>query len=291
MDIDRPLDELIKKRNKAGGRKQQQQQKKTQQKNQRGGNKQSNKNQNKNAGGNGRRRNDKVKNGNNINLGVSNKSKKSIGKASGPRSNTNLSSRLGQQPKQTKPKPIDPASIVITKKVSRKNNNNNSNNNNKPLSMIRGVGQNHTQGVMHRGLSIRGASYGTSSSPFGSPMGSPSGGINIRGESGPATVVISNLDPSANAEDIRMICAQFGQVSHCEVLVDRTGRSFGEAEVEFTQKSAALDCIHKLDNEVADGRILRVTLRQRPTMVSSSYMNQTVRSVIAPTRSGFTSAH
>lgn len=94
MDIDRPLDELIKKRNKAGGRKQQQQQKKTQQKNQRGGNKQSNKNQNKNAGGNGRRRNDKVKNGNNINLGVSNKSKKSIGKASGPRSNTNLSSRL-----------------------------------------------------------------------------------------------------------------------------------------------------------------------------------------------------
>lgn len=70
--------------------------------------------------------------------------------------------------------------------------------------MIRGVGQNHTQGVMHRGLSIRGASYGTSSSPFGSPMGSPSGGINIRGESGPATVVISNLDPSANAEDIRV---------------------------------------------------------------------------------------
>lgn len=75
--------------------------------------------------------------------------------------------------------------------------------------MIRGVGQNHAQGVMHRGLSIRGASYGTSSSsPFGSPMGSSmaghSGGINIRGESGPATVVISNLDPSANAEDIRV---------------------------------------------------------------------------------------
>lgn len=52
-----------------------------------------------------------------------------------------------------------------------------------------------------------------------------------------------------------MICAQFGQVAHCEVLVDRTGRSFGEAEIEFTQKSAALECINKLDNEVADGKL------------------------------------
>lgn len=96
MDIDRPLDDIIKKRNK-GGRQQQQQQRRSQQKNQRGNNakKQSNKNQNKNAGGNGRqRRNDKLKNGNNVNLGVSNKSKKSIGKASAPRPNTNLSSRL-----------------------------------------------------------------------------------------------------------------------------------------------------------------------------------------------------
>lgn len=88
--------------------------------------------------------------------------------------------------------------------------NSNSNNNNKQLpSMIRGVGHNNAQqSVMHRGLSIRGASYGASSS-FGSPMGSSMGGgnihgINIRGESGPATVVISNLDPSANAEDIRV---------------------------------------------------------------------------------------
>ncbi|KAI7884587.1 hypothetical protein K492DRAFT_142759 [Lichtheimia hyalospora FSU 10163] len=291
MDIDRPLDDIIKNRNKGGRR---QQQKKPQQKNQRGSNtkkQQSNKNQNKNAGGNGRRRNDKLKHGNNINLGVSNKSKKSIGKASAPRSTGKLSSRLGQQPKQVKTNPIDPASIVITKKVSRKNINMNNNNNNKSPSMVRGVVHNNAQGVMHRGLSIRGASYGTS--PFGSPMGSSmgNGGINIRGESGPATVVISNLDPSANAEDIRMICAQFGQVAHCEVLVDRTGRSFGEAEIEFTQKSSALECISKLDNEVADGRILRATLRHRPTMVSSNYMNQSVRSVIAPTRSGFTSAH
>ncbi|KAI9320184.1 hypothetical protein BX666DRAFT_1811651, partial [Dichotomocladium elegans] len=78
-------------------------------------------------------------------------------------------------------------------------------------------------------------------------------------------VLISNLDPGANAEDIRMICSQFGQVSQCEVLLDRAGRSLGEAEVEFMHRSAALDCIAKLDNEVADGRVVRAILRNRPT--------------------------
>ena len=32
------------------------------------------------------------------------------------------------------------------------------------------------------------------------------------------------------------------------------GESFGEAEVEFSTKSAALDCIAKLDNIKADGK-------------------------------------
>lgn len=30
------------------------------------------------------------------------------------------------------------------------------------------------------------------------------GGMSIRGQSGPATVLLSNLDPTANAEDIRV---------------------------------------------------------------------------------------
>ena len=52
-----------------------------------------------------------------------------------------------------------------------------------------------------------------------------------------------------------MICLQFGQVSNCEIAVDQMGRSFGEAEVEFVHKQSALDCINKLDNEVADGKL------------------------------------
>lgn len=35
---------------------------------------------------------------------------------------------------------------------------------------------------------------------------------------------------------------------------NREGRSFGEAEVEFSTKSAALDCIARLDNQLADGK-------------------------------------
>lgn len=35
------------------------------------------------------------------------------------------------------------------------------------------------------------------------------------------------------------------------------GESFGEAEVEFSTKSAALDCIAKLDNIKADGKEIR----------------------------------
>jgi RNA recognition motif-containing protein len=49
-------------------------------------------------------------------------------------------------------------------------------------------------------------------------------------------------------------CSQFGEVIGCEVFYDRTGRSVGEAEVEFATKVAALDCIAKLDNESADGK-------------------------------------
>lgn len=46
----------------------------------------------------------------------------------------------------------------------------------------------------------------------------------------------------------------FGNVLNCEVLRDRQGRSFGEAEIEFSSKDAALDCIAALDNQLADGR-------------------------------------
>ncbi|KAI8374388.1 uncharacterized protein BYT42DRAFT_518041 [Radiomyces spectabilis] len=120
-------------------------------------------------------------------------------------------------------------------------------------------------------------------------------GLSIRGEAGPATVLISNLDPGANAEDVKTACQQFGPVNHVELLMDRYGRSYGEAEVEFSNKASALQCITKLDNEIADGRVLRAILRNKPAGVSSGssaggFATQSVRSMVAPVRSGFGTA-
>ncbi|KAI7868714.1 hypothetical protein BDF14DRAFT_1790031 [Spinellus fusiger] len=134
-----------------------------------------------------------------------------------------------------------------------------------------------------KSFSIRGLAHGGNGTP----------GISIRGESGPFIVLISNLDPEANTEDVKTACSQFGPVVRCEVLTDRAGRSYGEAEVEFTAKSSALDCIAQMDNEVADGRVLRVILRNKQSSsasMSSGFNAQTVRSTIAPTRSGYTTA-
>ena len=54
---------------------------------------------------------------------------------------------------------------------------------------------------------------------------------------------------------MKVACESFGSILHCEVLRDRFGNSFGEAEIEFSTKAAALDCISKLDNALADGKI------------------------------------
>ncbi|KAI8337283.1 hypothetical protein BC941DRAFT_353261 [Chlamydoabsidia padenii] len=94
------------------------------------------------------------------------------------------------------------------------------------------------------------------------------------------TVILSNLDPAATANDVQMSCTMFGPVIRCDLIRDRLGRSCGEAEVEFLERTSALDCVAKFDNEYVDDRIIRATLRQPPAP-------PTVRSVIAPTRSGY----
>ncbi|KAI9268983.1 hypothetical protein BDA99DRAFT_570202 [Phascolomyces articulosus] len=320
MDLDSSLDDIIKKRknNSSKNQKNKQQQQRSNKQNQGNNNKRvgsgrrnnnnNNSNNRGNASNNSYNNNNGRRNGrgNNNALSLSSNSK-TINKSS--RNNNPIARRTGQQqqkqqqqqqrqkyknvPASTSSNAIDPSKIVITKKVSRNNNNkkNNNSNNNVPMNNGRmnpfSNEQAPTQTPINRGLAIRGASYGSSSMMYSNGV---SNGISIRGESGPAVVLIRNLDPGVNAEDIRMICVQFGQVSNCEVAVDQMGRSFGEAEVEFVQKQAALDCINKLDNEVADGRHLRAILRDRPSGVVNGYMNQPVRSMIAPTRSGFTSA-
>ncbi|RCH77685.1 hypothetical protein CU098_004791, partial [Rhizopus stolonifer] len=104
--------------------------------------------------------------------------------------------------------------------------------------------------------------------------------LSIKGESGPTTVLVTGLDPGANSEDVKIALEDFGNILHCEVLRDRAGRSFGEAEVEFSTKGAALDCIARLDNQMADGKFLRIILREPKP--KQSYAAKQIRSIISP---------
>ncbi|KAK4521678.1 heme binding [Mucor velutinosus] len=121
-----------------------------------------------------------------------------------------------------------------------------------------------------QGISIRGRSNTATARP----------GISIRGESGPTTVLMTGLDAYANSDDVRLAVEDFGNVLSCEVLRDRQGRSFGEAEIEFSSKDAALDCIAALDNKLADGRILRIILREPKK--PQTYAQKQLRSMVQP---------
>ncbi|KAJ1756081.1 hypothetical protein LPJ77_002710 [Coemansia sp. RSA 2523] len=95
--------------------------------------------------------------------------------------------------------------------------------------------------------------------------------ITIKGEAGPATVFISNLDAEATPEDVKTCFKQFGAIRACTLLYDRTGKASGHAEVTYMTKVAAEEAAAKLNNVLADGRRLSVRLMppsqtQRPSV-------------------------
>ncbi|KAJ1989523.1 hypothetical protein EDC05_004641 [Coemansia umbellata] len=84
--------------------------------------------------------------------------------------------------------------------------------------------------------------------------------ISIKGEAGPATIFISNLDTEASAEDVKSCFKQFGTVKNCTLLYDHNGRASGHAEITYAAKAAAEEAVAKLNNALADGRTLTVRL-------------------------------
>ncbi|CEP18797.1 hypothetical protein, partial, partial [Parasitella parasitica] len=95
-------------------------------------------------------------------------------------------------------------------------------------------------------------------------------------------VVICNLDPRATAEDVGEACSVFGPILSCDMLLDPMGRPLNEAEIEFVYPDSALECKSRLDNSLADGRLLRAKLQETPTMsVKPRYSS---RSVVASAR-------
>ena len=69
---------------------------------------------------------------------------------------------------------------------------------------------------------------------------------------------ISNLSYNISDEDLRLLFADYGEITSAKVIMDReTGRSRGFGFVEMDE-SSAINAISALDGKEVDGRALRV---------------------------------
>ncbi|KAF9180602.1 hypothetical protein BGZ51_006082 [Haplosporangium sp. Z 767] len=80
----------------------------------------------------------------------------------------------------------------------------------------------------------------------------------IKGESGPATIEIHNLDPGTSAEDVKVVCSRFGEIRSCIC-------SNGVAQVTYVRKPAGAAAVENLDGKKADNdQILKVIMLRHP---------------------------
>ncbi|KAG0098735.1 hypothetical protein BGZ93_010532 [Podila epicladia] len=86
----------------------------------------------------------------------------------------------------------------------------------------------------------------------------PGESVAFRGESGPVTIEIENLDPGTTADDVKYVCSRFGEIKSCMC-------SNGYAQVTYARKAAGQAAIDNLHGKKADnGQILRVVMRPNP---------------------------
>ncbi|KAJ1734925.1 hypothetical protein LPJ72_002118 [Coemansia sp. Benny D160-2] len=96
--------------------------------------------------------------------------------------------------------------------------------------------------------------------------------ISIKGEAGPATVFVSNLDTQASAEDVETCFKRFGAIKSCTLLYDRNGQASGHAKITYSAKAAAEDAVDKLHDALADGKKLAVELTKDDNRPSGPQM-------------------